>query len=71
MQDLDLLQCVNDTYCLPEPPQVVYGLRGATADVYLDNSAYATFLFDTFNISTVDEESAAIVMVGTNSFFSL
>ncbi|GFY83948.1 phosphorylase superfamily protein [Actinidia rufa] len=26
--DLKLLQCVNETYCLPETPKVVHGLRG-------------------------------------------
>lgn len=44
----------------------MYGLRGSTADIYLDNAAYRKFLFKEFNVSTADEESAAIVMV---SFF--
>jgi hypothetical protein len=41
----------------------VFGLRGFTADIYLDNAAYRKFLFKEFNVSTADEESAAIVMV--------
>lgn len=60
---MKLQQCINETYCLPEAPQVVYGLRGSTADIYLDNAAYRKFLFKELNVSTVDEESAAIVMV--------
>ncbi|XP_059667400.1 bark storage protein A-like [Cornus florida] len=60
--DLKLQQCVNETYCLPETPKVVSGLRGSTADIYLKNAAYREFLFNEFNISTVDEESSAIVM---------
>lgn len=37
-------------------------MRGATANVYLDNAAYRTFLFNKLNVSTTDEESAAVVM---------
>ena len=62
-QDLKLQACVNETYCLPQTPKVVYGLRGSTANVYLSNAAYREFLFKQFNVSTVDEESAAVVMV--------
>ncbi|KAL7003814.1 peptidyl-tRNA hydrolase [Sarracenia purpurea var. burkii] len=60
--DLKLLQCINETYCLPEAPKVVYGLRASTADIFLDNAAYRKFLFSEFNVSTVDEETSAIVM---------
>lgn len=62
LQDLELRRCLNDTYCLPERPKVIVGLRGSTADIFLDNAAYREFLFKQFNVSTVDEESAAIVM---------
>ncbi|XP_052198834.1 bark storage protein A-like isoform X2 [Diospyros lotus] len=62
LQNMELLQCVNETHCLPEMPKVVYGLRASTADIFLDNAAYRKFLFDEFNVSTVDEESSAIVM---------
>ncbi|KAK9201115.1 hypothetical protein WN944_016316 [Citrus x changshan-huyou] len=62
LQDLELRRCLNDTYCLPETPKVIVGLRGSTADIFLDNAAYREFLFKQFNVSTVDEESAAIVM---------
>ncbi|XP_062147282.1 bark storage protein A-like [Alnus glutinosa] len=67
LQDLQLLQCVNETYCLPETPKVVFGLRGSTADIYLDNAAYRKFLFKEFNVSTADEESAAIVMTSLSN----
>lgn len=61
LQDLELIRCLNDTYCLLETPKVIVGLRGSTADIFLDNAAYREFLFKQFNVSTVDEESAAIV----------
>uniref|UniRef100_A0A7N2MI58 Nucleoside phosphorylase domain-containing protein n=1 Tax=Quercus lobata TaxID=97700 RepID=A0A7N2MI58_QUELO len=67
LQDVKLKQCVSETYCLPETPKVVYGLRGSTADIYLDNAAYREFLFKAFNVSTVDEESAAIVMISLSN----
>ncbi|KAF5450692.1 hypothetical protein F2P56_031021 [Juglans regia] len=67
LQDIQLQQCVNETSCLPEAPKVVYGLRGSTADIYLDNAAYREFLFKEFNVSTVDEESAAIVMTSLSN----
>ncbi|XP_030934660.1 bark storage protein A-like [Quercus lobata] len=67
LQDVKLKQCVSETYCLPETPKVVYGLRGSTADIYLDNAAYREFLFKAFNVSTVDEESAAIVMTSLSN----
>ncbi|KAK1257068.1 hypothetical protein QJS04_geneDACA019225 [Acorus gramineus] len=62
LQDLKLQQCVNETYCLPETPKVVFGLKGSTADIFLDNTAYRKFLFNEFEVSTVDEESAAVAM---------
>ncbi|CAM8988721.1 unnamed protein product [Rhodiola kirilowii] len=43
-------------------PKVVAGLRGATADIFVGNAAFRDFLFDKFNVSTVDEESSAVVM---------
>ncbi|CAM8985048.1 unnamed protein product [Rhodiola kirilowii] len=62
VKDIELIQCLNKTFCLPEKPKVVAGLRGATADIFVDNAAFRDFLFDKFNVSTVDEESSAVVM---------
>ncbi|KAK9272820.1 hypothetical protein L1049_003198 [Liquidambar formosana] len=39
LQDLKVQQCLNETYCLPEPPKVVHGLRASTADIYVNNAA--------------------------------
>jgi len=60
------LERCNDTFCLPKTPQVVYGLKGASADMFLDNAEYRNFLFREFGVSTIDEESAAIVMTTTS-----
>ena len=60
------LERCNDTFCLPTTPQVVYGLKGSSADMFLDNAEYRKFPFREFGVSTVDEESAAVVMVSFN-----
>ncbi|KAH7668727.1 Adenosylhomocysteine nucleosidase protein [Dioscorea alata] len=62
LEGLELQQCINETYCLPEAPKVVFGLKASTGDVFVDNAAYRKFLFEEFDVSTVDEESAAILM---------
>ncbi|XP_034680368.1 bark storage protein A-like [Vitis riparia] len=67
LQEVNLQQCLNETYCLPEKPKVAYGLRGSSADIFVDNAAYNEFLFKTLNISTVDEESAAVVMASMSN----
>jgi hypothetical protein len=64
------LERCNDTFCLPTTPQVVYGLKGSSADMFLDNAEYRKFLFREFGVSTVDEESAAVVMVSFNSLYA-
>lgn len=65
--EVELEKCVNTTYCLPETPKIVTGLRASTADVFVDNAAYREFLFNEFGVSTVDEESAAIVMTAMST----
>lgn len=59
---IKLERCVNKTYCLPNTPKIVAGLKACTADIFVDNAAYREFLFQKFGVSTVDEESAAVVM---------
>ncbi|GAB4858170.1 hypothetical protein Ancab_009567 [Ancistrocladus abbreviatus] len=67
LREMQLQQCINETYCLPQAPKVAFGLKASTADVFLDNEAYRTFLYSEFNISTVDEESAAVVMAALSN----
>ncbi|KDP27547.1 hypothetical protein JCGZ_20132 [Jatropha curcas] len=65
--EINLERGVNDTYCLAEAPKVVFGLRGCTAYIFVDNAGYRDFLFKQFSVSTVDEESAAIVMASLSN----
>ncbi|KAK3012998.1 hypothetical protein RJ639_008730 [Escallonia herrerae] len=60
LEDLKLEQCVNETYCLPETPKIVYGLRGSTADTFVDNAAYRRFLFKEFRVSRRWMERASL-----------
>lgn len=68
-QGIKLKQCVNASLCLPEKPKLVVGLNGSTANIFMDNAAYRDFLFQTFKVSSVDMESAAVVMVIFISIF--
>lgn len=62
---VELERC-NETFCLPTAPRIVYGLKGSSADMFLDNAEYRKFLFREFGVSTMDEESAAVVMTATS-----
>lgn len=57
---------VNSTTCLPQKPKLVVGLRASTANI---NAAYRDFLFNKFQVSSVDMESAAIVMTSLSNGF--
>jgi nucleoside phosphorylase len=59
---MELEKCVNSSLCLPEKPKLVVGLKGATSNIFLDNAAYRDFLFQTFEVSSSDMESSAVVM---------
>ncbi|KAL6344721.1 hypothetical protein AAG906_002627 [Vitis piasezkii] len=60
---LELEGCVNSTTCLTETPKVVSVLRGTSASIYLDNAAYRAFIYDKFQVSPVDMESAAVALI--------
>ncbi|KAB1225296.1 Bark storage protein A [Morella rubra] len=62
LEGLELERCLNLSLCLPKKPKLVVGLRGSTANIFVDNAAYRDFLVRTFQVSSVDMESAAVVM---------
>ncbi|XP_010520777.1 PREDICTED: bark storage protein A-like isoform X2 [Tarenaya hassleriana] len=62
LEGMELLQCVNSSLCLPQKPKLVVGLKGATANVFVDNAAYRNFLYNTFEVSSSDMESSAVMM---------
>ncbi|KAJ7974967.1 Bark storage protein A [Quillaja saponaria] len=69
LEGIQLEQCVNSSFCLPHKPKLVVGLRGSTANIFLDNAAYRDFIFQTFQASSVDMESSAIVMTSLSNGF--
>ncbi|KAF3961797.1 hypothetical protein CMV_013616 [Castanea mollissima] len=62
LEGMELEQCVNSSLCLPHKPKLVVGLRGSTSNIFVDNAAYRKFLVRNFHVSSVDMESAAVVM---------
>ncbi|XP_015941209.1 bark storage protein A [Arachis duranensis] len=69
LEGIRLERCVNSSFCLSEQPKLVIGLRGATANTFIDNAAYRDFLFQTFHVSSLDMESSAIVMTSLSNSF--
>ncbi|CAL5343244.1 unnamed protein product [Camellia sinensis] len=67
LEGMELEQCVNSSVCLPQKPKLVVGLRGSTANIFAGNVAYRDFLFNTFQVSSVDIESAAVVMTSKSN----
>ncbi|KAL3746748.1 hypothetical protein ACJRO7_015650 [Eucalyptus globulus] len=63
LEGLKLESCVNATTCLNYTPSVSTVERGVSASIYLDNSAYRSFIYDKFNVSPVDMESASVALI--------
>ncbi|KAF6164447.1 hypothetical protein GIB67_025273, partial [Kingdonia uniflora] len=62
-QALKLEGCLNSTTCLSHEPKVVTVDRGASASIFLDNAAYRSFIYNKFNVSPVDMESASVALI--------
>ncbi|XP_058074302.1 bark storage protein A-like [Magnolia sinica] len=63
LKGLKLESCINSTTCLSNTPKVVTVLRGASANIYLDNAAYRSFIYNKFHVSPVDMESASVALI--------
>ncbi|XP_024983666.1 uncharacterized protein LOC112519680 [Cynara cardunculus var. scolymus] len=63
LEKLKLEDCINATTCLTNPPKVTTVQRGTSANIYLDNAAYRSFLYNKFNISPVEMESAGVALI--------
>ncbi|GLJ32832.1 hypothetical protein SUGI_0661240 [Cryptomeria japonica] len=62
-----LVSCLNKTFCLPRPANIVFGQKASSANIFVDNGSYREFLVSHFNVSSVDEESAAVVMTSLSN----
>ncbi|XP_006846768.2 bark storage protein A [Amborella trichopoda] len=69
LEGMKLDSCLNSSLCVANERKLVVGLRAATANIFVDNAAYRRFLFHNFHVSSVDEESASIVMTSLSNGF--
>ncbi|GMY17597.1 bark storage protein A-like [Fagus crenata] len=63
LEGLELEGCINSTTCLSKKPKVTTVQRGTSGSIFLRNAAYRSFIYDKFNISPVDMESASVALV--------
>ncbi|KAL2346923.1 hypothetical protein Fmac_000923 [Flemingia macrophylla] len=63
VQDLELEACVNATTCLSTTPKVEFVERGISQSIYLDNAAYRSFIYNKFQVSPVDMETASVALI--------
>ncbi|GJW91865.1 bark storage protein A-like protein [Tanacetum coccineum] len=63
LESLTLEGCLDASTCLSTPPKVTTVERGTSASIYLDNAAYRSFIYNKFNISPVEMESAAVALI--------
>ncbi|KAJ9559210.1 hypothetical protein OSB04_013824 [Centaurea solstitialis] len=63
LESLTLEGCLDEDTCLSTPPKVTTVEHGTSASIYLDNAAYRSFIYDKFNVSPVEMESAAVALI--------
>uniref|UniRef100_A0A803L2N2 Nucleoside phosphorylase domain-containing protein n=1 Tax=Chenopodium quinoa TaxID=63459 RepID=A0A803L2N2_CHEQI len=61
LKNINLESCTDERLCTKDVPRVVYGVKGASSDGLVFNTAYGKFLYQHLNVSTVDRKSAAVV----------
>lgn len=60
---MELESCINSTTCLTTTPKVELVNRGISQSIYLDNAAYRSFIYNKFEVSPVDMESASVALI--------
>lgn len=63
LKNLKLERCINATTCIPTTPRVATVLRGASASIFVDNAAYRASLYDRFNVTPIEMESAGVALI--------
>ncbi|XP_020218320.1 bark storage protein A [Cajanus cajan] len=63
LEGLELESCINATTCLSTTPKVELVKRGISQSIYLDNAAYRSFIYNKFEVSPVDMESASVALI--------
>ncbi|RAI00318.1 phosphorylase [Acuticoccus sediminis] len=62
-----LESCTGAGVCLSEAPRVVVGGNGVSGSAFVDNAEFRKYVFDTFDASVVDMESAAVAQVAATN----
>ena len=60
---IELESCVSADSCLGDAPAVEIGGSGVSGSMFVDNAAFRTWAFDTFEARVLDMESAAVAHV--------
>lgn len=60
---MKLQECIDAKTCLSHTPKVARVHRGTSASIYLDNAAYRSFIYNKFDVSPVEMESAAVALI--------
>lgn len=63
IKNVDLRSCDDKDQCIKHQPQLVVGGNGVSGQVFVDNADFRKYVFNTFNASVLDMESAACAMV--------
>eukprot|EP01084_Bolivina_argentea_P135615 238941_1 len=70
----DLIQCIpnDETQCLSHKPLVYTSIEdkdviGLTGDIFVDNAAWRTTLFEFYNAQSIDMETGAVAMVAATN----
>lgn len=63
LESMELESCINATTCISTKPKVTTVLRGASASIFVDNAAYRASLYNNFNVSPIDMESAGVALI--------
>ena len=58
-----LARCTADDRCLDRPPRIAVGGSGVSGGAFVDNAAFRTWVFETFDARLLDMESAAVAHV--------
>ncbi len=58
-----LARCTADGRCLDRPPRIAVGGSGVSGGAFVDNAAFRTWVFETFDARLLDMESAAVAHV--------
>lgn len=61
--DFDLAACNAENNCLSAPPSIHVGGNGVSGSAFVDNAGLRDWIFQTFDASVVDMESAAVAQV--------